>query len=75
MGKLGQAERYFESAYQLRIELYDERGIAATAHELGFLAFRKGDVKTAVRLFNESLDRERAIQNLHGIADTLAALG
>ena len=74
-GRYRLAAAYHEECLQLRRELGDARGIAASLNNLGVIARDHGDAERTRALCTESLELYRQAGDRHGSAIALISLG
>jgi predicted ATPase/DNA-binding SARP family transcriptional activator len=74
-GNFDKAGTRFDQARATFLEIGDERGLAATAHNQGICSMTKGDFVSARKLLEEGLARHRALGSYAEVGNSLCDLG
>jgi len=74
-GEYAEAEELYRESLNIKRNLEDKQGIAATLHQLGIIHQLRGGHAEAEELYRESLDISRDLEDKQGIAATLHQLG
>lgn len=75
MGNLTDAEQKLRSALNIRLEIGDKDGIAATLNNIGNVLHVKGQLNESLQKYNESLKYYEEAGSREGIAIALSNLG
>lgn len=75
LGEIAAAKAFHTECLELRRELNDGSGVAASCGNLGMIAMGQGDFTGARNLFEEALKRFRELGQRSGIATVLLSLG
>lgn len=74
-GDVGEAERLYREALDIKTQVEDAHGRSATLHELAYLYRVRGELGEAEQLYREALDIQTQLGDVHGQAATLVMLG
>jgi len=75
LGNYAEAERYYDESLEIKRELDDRAGIAATLLQLGILQYLEGNYADAHRYYENSLAMARELRDRAAIATSLHQLG
>lgn len=74
-GNYDDAKELYTRSLEVSKKLGDQKGIAATLHQLGMIEQKKGNYDDAKKIYNRSLETSQKLGDQKGIAITLRVLG
>ena len=74
-GQVTEAIALYQQSLELKEQIGDVQGKAATLHQMAIIYANQGQVTEAIALFQQSLELKESIGNVQGKAYTLANMG